>query len=196
METTSRRWAGRFIGMTFVLGGIAWVIFALLVLGNVLAGMGNFSLGPASSRIVAGGGAGSWFTMGILAYLIVAIGGTGFTAFFYQHIEGTLGSPLVGWRKAGAWVHLLLGAIGASGASLLMAWGGFRAGAAFIATNLGGGGLNPNSGGDIGSVHTNILNPIVIPIAALMGVALLGYLIGGVVLATAWMAARRKAPVS
>ena len=77
MELTGSRWAGRFIGMTFALGGVAWVIFALLVLGNVLAGMGNYALGPASSRIVAGGGAGSWFTMGILAYLIVAVGGTG-----------------------------------------------------------------------------------------------------------------------
>src|SRR5438046_9678794 len=124
MEPTSSRWAGRFIGMTFALGGVAWVIFALLVLGNVLAGMGNFALGPASSRIVAGGGAGSWFTMGILAYLIVAVGGTGFTAFFYQPIDGTMGSALVGGRNIAALIHLTLGSLGSAGASLILPWGG------------------------------------------------------------------------
>jgi hypothetical protein len=174
------------MGLTFILGGVAWAIFSLLVLGNILAGMGNYALGPASSRIVAGGGAGSWFTMGILSYLIVGIGGIGFTAFFYQYIEGTMGSRLTGWRKIGAWIHLVLGGVGSAGASLLMAWGGFQAGAALLATDIGGGGQNA------GYVHTNILNPIVVPIAALMGIALLGYLVGGTVLATAWMAARKK----
>ena len=186
MELTGSRWAGRFIGMTFALGGVAWVIFALLVLGNVLAGMGNYALGPASSRIVAGGGAGSWFTMGILAYLIVAVGGTGFTAFFYQHIEGTMGSALVGGRKIGAWIHLTLGGLGSAGASLIMAWGGFQAGAALLTTDVGGGGQN------VLYVHTNILSPLAVPIAALMGIALLGCLVGGIVLASGWMAAHRK----
>ena len=53
-------------------------------------------------------------------------------------------------------------------------------------TDVGGGGQN------VGYVHANILNPIVVPIAALMGIALLGYLVGGIVLASAWMAARPK----
>src|SRR5438477_9936224 len=108
MEPTSSRWAGRFIGMTFALGGVAWVIFALLVLGNVLAGTGNYALGPASSRIVAGGGAGSWFTMGILAYLIVAVGGTGFTPCFYQHLERTRGPAPARGTSIGASIPLAL----------------------------------------------------------------------------------------
>ena len=186
METIRSRWAGRFIGLTFALGGVAWLIFTLLVLGNVLAGIGNFTLGPASSRIVAGGGAGSWFTMGILSFLLVGIGGIGFTAFFYQAIEGTMGAPLTGWRNIGAAIHLVLGGLGSAGASLLMAWGGFQAGAALLTTDAGGGGQN------VGYVHANILNPIVVPIAGLMGIALLGYLVGGIVLATAWMAARKR----
>jgi hypothetical protein len=41
-------------------------------------------------------------------------------------------------------------------------------------------------------VHVNILNPIVVPIASLMGIALLGYLVGGVALATAWIASRKQ----
>src|SRR5947208_16659764 len=118
MEPTSSRWAGRFIGMTFALGGVAWVIFALLVLGNVLAGTGNYALGPASSRIVAGGGAGSWFTVGIRADLIVAVGGAGFTAFFYQHIQGTMGCAGASVRRIGRSLHLTLGTLGSPGASL------------------------------------------------------------------------------
>src|SRR5207237_1214649 len=123
METMRSPWAGRFIGLTFVLGGVAWAILTILVLGNVLAGLGNFTLGPASSRIVAGGGAGSWFTMGLLAYLLVGIGGVGFTALFFQHVEGTLRSPLAGWRRIAAWAHLVLGGGGSAAGSLRRAWG-------------------------------------------------------------------------
>jgi len=67
-----------------------------------------------------------------------------------------------------------------------MAWGGFQAGAALLTPDIGGGGQN------VGYVHANILNPIAAPIAALMGIALFGYLVGGIVLATAWVAARKK----
>ena len=123
--------------------------------------------------------------MGLLSYLLIGIGGIGFTALFYQHIEVTLRSPLAGWRNLGAWIHLVLGGLASAGASLLMAWGGFQAGAALLPPDAGGGGQN------VGYVHTNILNPIVVPIAGLMGLALLGYLVGGIVLGSAWMAARK-----
>jgi hypothetical protein len=199
MQASRSPWAGRFTGAMFILGGIAWAILSLLVLGNVLAGMGNYTLGPASSRIVAGGGAGSWFTQGILAYGLVGIGGIGLTALLYQYVEGTLGSRLTGWRNTAAWVHLILGGIGAAAAALLMAWGGFQAGAYLLAPSLGGGCAGaaqtpPNLGACIGYVHTNILEPIVIPIAAFMGIAMLGYLAGGIALASSWWAARRGTP--
>src|SRR5947209_1846623 len=45
MEPNKSQWASRFIGATFVLGAIAWLIIAALVLGNVLAGMGRLSSG-------------------------------------------------------------------------------------------------------------------------------------------------------
>src|SRR5256886_14478234 len=140
METMRSRWAGWFIGLSFALGGVAWLICTLLVLGNVLAGIGNFTLGPASSRIVAGGGSGSWFTMGILSFLPVGIGGIVFTAFFYQAIEGTMGAPLTGWRNIGAAIHLVLGGLGSAGGSLPMAWGGFQAGGAPPPPPASGGG--------------------------------------------------------
>lgn len=186
MQANRSRWAGRFIGATFLLGGIAWLIFALLVLGNILAGTGNFLLGPASSRIVAGGGAGTWFTMGILAYGLVAIVGTGLSALFYQYVEVGLGSPLKGGKAVGAWIHLLGGSGGAAAASLVMSWAGFWAGVAALPANLGGWG-RPEI------IHSEILGPVSLPIAILMGIALLGFLVGGIVLTTAWWATRKGA---
>src|SRR5947208_7137004 len=98
-----------------------------------------------------------------------------------------MGSALVGGRNIGAWIHLTLGSLGSAGASLIMAWGGFQAGAALLTTDVGGGGQN------VLYVHTNILSPLAVPIAALMGIAQPGYLVGGIVLATGWMAAPRQA---
>src|SRR5207245_9540575 len=93
---------------------------------------------------------------------------------------------LTGWRNIASWIHLIVGGIAAAAASLLMTWGGFRAGAALLPSSQGGGGIT-----DISYIHANILNPIVVPLAALMGIALLGYLAGGIGLLSAWMAARK-----
>jgi hypothetical protein len=134
---------------------------------------------------VAGGGAGSWFTQGLLAFLLVGIVGVGLSALFYEHVEARLGSPFVGWRNAAAWIHLTLGGLGSAAASLLMMWGGFNGGAALLPTNQGGLAQNTTY------VHVNILNPIAVPIAGLMGVALLGYLAGGIALATTWLGAQK-----
>src|SRR2546429_4086205 len=80
METMRSPWAGRFIGLTFVLGGVAWAILTILVLGNVLAGLGNFTLGPASSRLAAGGGAGGRVHLGDPAFRPRAMRGLGAVA--------------------------------------------------------------------------------------------------------------------
>src|SRR2546427_2778490 len=186
MDANRSRWASRFIGGTFIFGGIAWAIIAALVLGNVLAGVGNYTIGPASSRIVAGGGAGSWFTMGLLSYVLTAVAGIGMSALFYSHIEGTLGSPLAGWRNIAAWIHLTVGGIGAAGASLLMTWGGFQAGAALLPTDSGGGGQNA------GPRDAHILNPRVGPLRALMGGDLRGFLLRGGGLHSCVVAAPQK----
>src|SRR6266571_6593843 len=189
MDANRSRWAGRFIGATFILGGIAWAIIAVLVLGNVLAGLEppNYALGPASSRIVAAGGPGTWFVMGLLSYMLVGVAGVGMSALFYNHIEVALRAPLAGWKNIAAWIHLILGGIGSAGASLVMTYGGYAAGVANLPTNVGGGGhVN-----DFAFIHANILNPLVGPIAGLMAVALLGYLIGGIGLAAAWTGSRK-----
>lgn len=187
MEAQRSPWAGRFIGFTFVLGAVAWAILGLLVLGNVLAGLTppNYALGPASSRIVANAGAGTWFVMGMLSYLLVGIVGMALSALFYQHLEVTLNSPLRGWKNVAAWIHLTVGGIGAAVASLLMTYSGFLAGAASLTTDQGGLGENTTY------IHVNILGPVSEPIAILMGIALLGYLAGGVALVTGWFEGRR-----
>lgn len=186
-------WAGRFTAGAFVLGGIAWLVIGVLLLGNILAGLTppNFALGPASSRIVAGGGAGTWFVMGLLSYLVIGIVGVALSATFYEHVEVALGQPLKGWQNIAALIHLLVGGVGAAAASLVMAYGGFLAGAAFVPTAYGGGGLNPNSNADLYQVHTTILGPLTLPITVLIGIALLGYLAGGLALFMAWLGARK-----
>lgn len=181
-------WAIRFTTATFVLGAVAWFVIAVLLLGNVLAGLAppNYTLGPASSRIVAGGGAGTWFVMGLLSYMLIGVAGLGLSAVFYQQLEVTLETPLRGWKNWAAWVHLLLGGVGAAAASLLMTYEGFLAGAASLPTNVGGGGQSA------GYIHTTFLGPATLPIAALMGVALLGYFAGGIALGMTWFESHRK----
>lgn len=187
-------WADRFTIATFVLGGIAWLVLGVLLLGNILAGLSppSYALGPASSRIVAEGFAGTWFVMGLLSFLVIGIIGIGLSGTFYRYVESTLGQPLKGWQNIAAWIHLVVGGAAASAASLIMTYGGFQAGAAFLPTSSGGGGLNPENGSDVFQVHTTILGPLVNPIVALIGVALLAYLAGGIGLAAAWFAARKK----
>lgn len=188
MAGARSRWAIRFTAVTFLLGGVAWLVVAVLLLGNILAGLAppNYALGPASSRIVAEGGPGTWFVMGLLSYLLIGVAGLGFSGLFYQQLEVTLETPLRGWKNWAAWIHLLLGGGGAAAASLLMTFEGYLAGAAYLPTNVGGGGQ------DVGYIHTNFLGPATLPIAGLMGVALLGYLAGGIALGMTWFESRKK----
>lgn len=194
MEAKRSVWAVRFIGATFIIGAVAWVVLAFLLLLNLLAGLEPpiFIVGPAPSRVVAGSGPGTWFVTGIFALLVVGVAGTALTSGFYKHLEEDLGYALAGWRSSFAWAHLLLGAIGSVAASLLMAFGGYRGGAALLPIEDGGDGLDPRDTASFTWIHVNILGPLALPIAILMAVAMLGYLLGGVALVTGWMASRKR----
>src|SRR3989449_8214827 len=109
--------------------------------------------------------------MGLLSYLLIGVAGIGMSALFYSHIEATLGSPLTGWRNIAAWIHLIVGGIGAAGASLLMTWGGFQAGAALLPTGSGGGGPK---GGELPNKN---LKPILRPLSPPLGGAFFGLLL-------------------
>jgi len=173
------RWAARFLIASIVQGAAAFVLMSVLL---YLAVFGT----PAASRIVAGGGAGTWFVVGVIGYALVGVLGIAVSSLFYQHLEGTLDAAYAGWRNAAAWIHLVLGGGAASAAALLTAYGGYAAGAALLPTSLGGGGQTATW------VHENILGPLVAPIAGLIAIALLGFFIGGIGYGTAWMAARKK----
>jgi hypothetical protein len=81
---------------------------------------------------------------------------------------------------------LVLGGAGSSAAALIAAYGGYLGGAALLPVSSGGGGQNA------GYVHTNILNPLSMPITVLMALGLLGFLLGGLGYVTAWWAVRKK----
>lgn len=194
------KWAGRFVSAAIIQGGIAFVVMALLLVLSI-PGVAN----PAPGRIVAGGdfcsvkvtllnttqgailtgtatcsNASNWFIVGMIGYALVGVLGIAVSALFYQYLESTLGSPYSGWRNITAWVHLVLGGGGSSAAALLAAYGGYLGGAALLT------GQNP------GYVHTNILNPLSLPITVLMALGLFGFFLGGLGYVTAWWAVRKK----
>jgi hypothetical protein len=178
------KWAARFLAAAVVQGAIGFGV------ASVLLYLAVFGV-PAASRIVASGGAGTWFVVGVIGYGIVGILAIAVSSLFYSHVESTLGFSYKGWRGYTAWAHLIGGGVG-SAAALLTAYGGYAAGAAMLPTTVGGGGHTAATGG-FEWVHENILGPLVLPIAALIGLSLLGFFLGGVGYVTAWMAARKAA---
>jgi hypothetical protein len=155
-------------------------LYAAIIQGAVAAGvtfLGAYgdSLGilPMSvARIIAGGGAGTWFTMGYVVYLIVGVVAMAVTSLFYFYIETVLGKTYKGITKALAWIHLVLGNIGVAGASLAAMWGGYWAAQAIAPVERGG------LGGPAGNAHL-VLVVVQEPIAAFIALALLGFFAGG-----------------
>ena len=200
MESMRSRWAGRFIGAAVIQGAIAFAILGVLI------GVSVLQLKPSPGQIVAGGdicsvtitnqtagtgtatcsSAGMWFVVGMIGYGLVGVLGVAISALFYQHLDVTLGAAYAGWRNLAAWLHLVLGGVGASAGTLLMAYGGYMGGAALLPVSAGGPGKNAFY------VHTNILNPIAPYITALLAIGLLGFFLGGVGYVTAWWSAREK----
>src|SRR5712691_11743454 len=187
MEPNRSRWAGRFIGAAIIQGAIAFAILGVLI------GISALQLNPSPGRIVAGGDTCSVTitnqTAGTGTATCSSAGmwlGVGMSALFYQHLEVTLGAVYTGWRNFVAWLHLLLGGVGASAGTLVMAYGGYMGGAALLPVSSGGLGKNAFY------VHTNILNPLAPYITALLGIALLGFFLGGIGYVTAWRSARKN----
>ncbi len=199
MEPNRSPWAGRFVGAAIIQGAFAFAILSVLI------GISALQMNPSPGRIVAGGdicsvtitnqtagtgtatcsSAGMWFVVGMIGYGLVGVLGIAISALFYQYLEVTLGAAYSGWRNIAAWLHLVLGGVGSSAGTLLMAYGGYMGGAALLPVSAGGLGKNAFY------VHTNILNPIAPYITALLAIALLGFLVGGIGYVTAWWSARK-----
>lgn len=160
--------AGLFLYAAIIQGAVAAAITFLGAYGDQLG------LLPMSvARVIAGGGAGSWFNMGYVVYLIVGVVAMAVTSLFYFYIETVQGKTYKGITKALSWIHLVLGNVGVAGASLAVMWGGYWAAQAVAATTVGGLGLKP------GAAH-EVLVVVEEPIAAFIALALLGFFAGGI----------------
>ncbi len=159
--------AGYFLYAAIVHGAIAAGVTFLGAFGDMLG-----VLPLAVARVIAGGGAGTWFTMGYVVYLVVGVVATAVTSLFYFYIETFQGKAYKGAARALAWLHLVLGNIGVAGASLAAMWGGYWAAQAVAATKVGGLGLDP------GAAHL-VLVTVEEPIAAFIAIALVGFVAGG-----------------
>jgi hypothetical protein len=162
------RMATFFLYAAIVQGAIAAAVTFLGAFGNVVG-----LLPVAAAFVIASGSAGTWFTVGYLTYLIVGVVGMAVTSLFYFHIETVQSKPYKGATRFLAWIHLLLGNIGVAGAGLLAIVGGYLGGAAMAPRNLGG------MAWTTAQVHQFILQYYEGPIAAFIGLGLLGFLAGG-----------------
>ncbi len=170
METQGK-WAGRFIWAA-VLQGLLATIITIMVLDPMqyLTGKASY-FSPA--RVIAGGGGGTWFFTGYIAYMTVGVVAMAVTAIFYFYIEGILGKVYHGFTNYLAWGHLVLMNVGVAASMFLMMWGGYMAGWASVSTTSGGGGLTP------GQIHVQILGALAEPIGAFILLAAIGALLGG-----------------
>jgi len=158
------KWTGRFIWAAIVQGLLA-VVWTLFIIDPYL---------PYSpSKVIASGGAGTWFFVGYISYLIVGVVAVAVTAIFYFYIESVQGKIFKGLTSYLAWAHLLLMNVGVAGAAFLLMWGGYEAGVAAAPVSSGGGGLTA------GQIHVQILSGLVNPIGLLVAVAALGAVLGG-----------------
>lgn len=169
MVARNNVWARRFTAAAIIQGAIIVALTVFLVLGQVSI------LKPEVSRVIASGGAGTWFTFGYLSYIVVGVIGVAVSSAFYHYLAGSL------TRAAGmlAWAHLILMNIGTSAAAGMMMYAGYQGGAAMLPTAIGGRGF------DAQQAHS-IMAPFVEPIAGSILAILAGVIAGGIVFLIAY----------
>lgn len=166
-------WARRFMVAAIVQGAIVVGLTAFLVLGQISI------LRPEVSRVIAAGGAGTWFTFGYFTYITIGVIGVAVSSLFYHYLQEP-GAAGLGCRRdrrgraAGtlAWTHLALMNAGAAAASAMMMLAGYQGGAGMLPAAAGGMGL------DAAQAH-EIIAPYVEPIAASILALLAGVAAGG-----------------
>jgi hypothetical protein len=181
------RWASRFIIAAIVQGAFAAGVTSYLLYDAVYG-----SPGPA--RIVAGGSAGTWLTVGYLGYIMLGPLAAAVTALFYQHLEVNLRAPYKGWPNALAWLHLFLMNVGVVGATWLMMNGGYRGGALTITLEA----QNPtwSIGQVLGQVHVQVLSGYPSYIAPFAALAIIGAFAGGLGFVAVWRRTLKKTPAT
>jgi hypothetical protein len=170
MQATNSKWASRFIWASIIQGLLAVIITLLIVEPLSIFGI-NWYYSP--SKVIAGGGGGTWMFTGYISYLVVGVVASAVTAIFYFYIEGVQGKIYRGFSNLLAWGHLLLMNVGVAGSMFLMIWGGYLAGWSSAPVTSGGLGFTP------GQVHVAYLGGLVNPIGAFVLLAALGAVLGG-----------------
>lgn len=134
-------------------------------------------LKPEISRVVASGGAGTWFTFGYLIYIVVGVIGVAVSAIFYHYIEGVLGKQqyysMSRIAKGLVWSHFFLMNIGIAAVAGMLMYAGYAAGAAMLPEGVGGKGF------DNAQAH-EILAPFVEPVSAAILALVIGVTLGGI----------------
>ena len=167
-QQESSTWTKRFIAAAIVQGAIIVALTAFLVLSQI-----SF-LKPEVSRVIAAGGAGTWFTFGYIIYIVVGVIGVAVSAIFYYYIENVLAKQYDSTiAKALAWGHLVLMNLGTTAATSMLMYAGYVSGASMLPVSIGGKGFNQ------GQAH-QILSPFVEPISVAILILLLGVLLGGI----------------
>jgi len=160
-------WAKRFMAAAILQGAIVTGLTVVLLLGQA-----SF-MKPEVSRVMAAGGAGTWFTFGYMMYIIVGVMGVAVSALFYHYLENVLGKHIRGSAKALAWGHLVLMNIGTAAAMGLFMYAGYLGGASMLPENVGGQGFNA------GQAH-EILVSFVEPISVAILVIVASVVAGGI----------------
>jgi heme/copper-type cytochrome/quinol oxidase subunit 1 len=164
MTLTASKWATRFLWASIVQGLFA-VVWTLFIIDPYLQ--------YAPAKVISSGGAGTWFFVGYICYVLIGVVATAVSAIFYFYIESVQGKVYKGLTSFLAGAHLLLMNVGVAGAAFLLMWGGYRAGVAQAPVSSGGGGLST------GQIHVQILSQLVNPIGLLIFVAAAGAILGG-----------------
>lgn len=160
-------WTKRFIIAAIVQGAIVAALTVFLVLSQASI------LKPEISRVIAAGGAGTWFTFGYIMYIIVGVMGVAVSALFYHYLEVMMRKRFRRSTNVLAWIHIILMNVGTAGAMGMMMYAGYLGGAAMLPTSVGGMGF------DAAQAHT-ILAPFAEPISAAILVLAIGVIAGGI----------------
>jgi hypothetical protein len=162
-------WTRRFITAAIIQGSIIVGLTIFLILGQI-----SF-IKPEVARVIAAGGAGTWFTFGYIMYIVVGVLGVAVSALFYLYLEKVLEKQYKNHMIAriSAWIHLLFMNIGTVAAMGMLMFAGYIGGAAMLPVAIGGKGLNAIQAHEI-------LGPFVEPIAASILVILIGVISGGI----------------
>lgn len=176
-------WTKRFMAAAIVQGAVVAGLTIFLVLGQI-----SF-IKPEVSKVMAAGGAGTWFTFGYVMYIVVGVMGVAVSALFYHYLENVFGKDIRGSAKALAWTHLVLMNVGTAAAMGLLMYAGYLGGASMLPVNVGGHGFNA------GQAH-EILAPFIEPISVAILVTVAGVVVGGIGFLTTYRSHNHSATLS